>query len=100
MNADELEFLALDAHARGTSWHQFWRTYAADVQALDLPDRGPLQRVLCALVCEGDTCGLIAIEDGYSRPMDHELDEIGRAAEPTHPRTCSFPPTHLSGGPA
>ena len=73
MNADELEFLALDAHARGASWGTFYRTHWQDIALLDLPDRGPLQRKLCALVCEGDTCGLTCLDSGWERPAEWEL---------------------------
>ena len=76
MNALELEALALDAHRRGDSWHRFYRDHWQDIALLDLHDRGPLQRKLSALVCEGDVCGITCIEDGYARPMDFELDTL------------------------
>jgi hypothetical protein len=78
-----LERLAVDAHARGMTWADFWPPVAADVGALEPWDRQRYRRLvarLTALVAAGNLDGAIPPQDGYGRPMDWELDDLATAA--------------------
>jgi hypothetical protein len=69
-----LEALAVEAHARGDTWAQFWPTVAADVSALELDyvSRGRLIHRLVGLVASGDTDGMHSPGDGWPPEADSE----------------------------
>ena len=91
MTRQELESAALSAYASGVTWDGFWRSHWQDVVQVAMGDRLPLMRVLCAIVTEGDVCGLTELPDGYARPLDFELD-----AAPPHPLGLGSPEMGLS----
>ena len=82
-----LERDAIDAHAAGLSWSQFWQAHAEAIRALEPWDRLAYRRLvrkLLALVSAGDTDGMDPVGDGLDMPWEADdspkPDDVGTVA--------------------
>ena len=68
---EQLEHLAIDAHARGAGWTAWWPTVAEQVRQAEPYDRGRYRRLvvrLLSLLVSGDVNGMMAIGDDDVMP--------------------------------